>query len=52
MADQFTGRTPTPQRYRSELFWSATTGGHVAYGSRLELDWLLPADFDKRSTPP
>jgi hypothetical protein len=33
-------------RYRSELFWSATTAGHVVYEIRLELDWLLPADID------
>ena len=33
-------------RYRAELFCSATTAGHLVYESRLELDWLLPADFD------
>ena len=28
------------------LYWSATTGGHVVYESRLELARLLLADFD------
>ena len=27
-------------------YWSATTGGHVIYESRLELARLLVADFD------
>lgn len=34
------------QRHYSGLFWSATTGGHVPYESRLELDRLWLADFD------
>jgi TnsA-like endonuclease N terminal len=31
-------------------FWSATTGGHVIYESRLELARLLLADFDRDVT--
>jgi hypothetical protein len=38
--------SPAGQRHYSGLFWSATTGGHVPYESRLELDRLLLADFD------
>lgn len=34
------------QRHYSGLFWSATTGEHVVYESRLELDRLWLADFD------
>lgn len=34
------------QAHYSGLYWSATTGGHVAYESRLELARLLLADFD------
>jgi hypothetical protein len=30
----------------SGVYWSATTGGHVIYESRLELARLLLADFD------
>ena len=36
------------QRHYAGLFWSATTGGHVAYESRLELDRLWLADFDRQ----
>ena len=36
------------QRHYPGLFWSATTGGHVPYESRLELDRLWVADFDSR----
>ncbi len=41
-------RAPTTprQRHYCGLFWSATTGRHVAYESRLELDRLWLADFD------
>lgn len=34
------------QVHYSGLYWSATTGGHVGYESRLELSRLLLADFD------
>jgi len=34
------------QQHYSGLYWSATTGGHVAYESRLELSRLILADFD------
>ena len=34
------------QRHRPGLFWSATTQGHVAYESWLELDRLWIADAD------
>lgn len=34
------------QAHYSGLYWSSTTGGHVAYESRLELSRLLLADFD------
>ena len=34
------------QRHYSGVYWSATTGGHVAYESRLELARLLFADMD------
>jgi hypothetical protein len=36
------------QPHYSGLYWSAVTGGHVAYESRLELAWLLLADRDRR----
>lgn len=36
------------QRHTPGLFWSATTGAHIPYESRLERDWLLEADFDPR----
>jgi hypothetical protein len=34
------------QQHLPGLYWSATTGGHVIYESRLELARLLLADFD------
>lgn len=34
------------QRHYSGWYWSATTGNHVVYESRLELARLLLADFD------
>ncbi|OHV59239.1 hypothetical protein BCD48_41745 [Pseudofrankia sp. BMG5.36] len=34
------------QAHYSGLYWSAVTGGHVGYESRLELAWLLLADRD------
>jgi hypothetical protein len=34
------------QRHLPGWYWSATTGGHVVYESRLELARLLLADFD------
>lgn len=34
------------QRHYSGAYWSATTGGHVGYESRLELARLLFADMD------
>jgi hypothetical protein len=40
-------RSYAGQRHYSGLFWSATTGGHVSYESRLELDRQLLADFDQ-----
>lgn len=39
-------RSRHQQRDCPGLFWSATTGGHVPYESRLELDRLWLADFD------
>lgn len=39
-------RSAAGQRHYPGLFWSATTGGHVWYESRLELDRLWLADFD------
>ncbi len=36
------------QAHYSGWYWSATTGGHVVYESRLELARLLLADFDRR----
>jgi hypothetical protein len=38
------------QAHYSGWYWSATTGGHVVYESRLELARLLLADFDPRVT--
>jgi hypothetical protein len=38
------------QAHCSGWYWSATTGGHVVYESRLELARLLLADFDPRVT--
>lgn len=35
------------QRHYSGFYWSATTGSHVIYESRLELARLLLADFDR-----
>jgi hypothetical protein len=34
------------QRHLSGLWWSATTGGHVGFESRLERDDVLHLDFD------
>jgi hypothetical protein len=34
------------QAHYSGWYWSATTGGHLVYESRLELAYLLMADFD------
>lgn len=39
-------RSHAGQRNYCGWFWSATTGGHVVYESRLELDRLWLADFD------
>ena len=39
-------RSRRGQRHLPGLYWSATTGGHVLYESRLELARLLLADFD------
>ncbi|MDT3444002.1 TnsA-like heteromeric transposase endonuclease subunit [Pseudofrankia sp. BMG5.37] len=36
------------QAHYSGLYWSAVTGAHVGYESRLELAWLLIADRDRR----
>jgi hypothetical protein len=41
-----TFRSRRGQRHYSGVYWSATTGGHVIYESRLELARLLFADFD------
>ncbi|HET9966638.1 MAG TPA: TnsA-like heteromeric transposase endonuclease subunit [Streptosporangiaceae bacterium] len=38
------------QAHYSGWYWSATTGGHVVYESRLELARLLMADFDPQVT--
>ena len=38
------------QAHYPGYFWSATTGGHVIYESRLELARLLLADFDRDVT--
>src|SRR5258705_3656565 len=34
------------QAHYSGWYWSATTGAHLVYESRLELAYLLMADFD------
>lgn len=39
-------RSHAGQRHYPGSFWSATTGAHVDYESRLELDRLWLADFD------
>jgi hypothetical protein len=39
-------RSHRGQRHYSGAYWSATTGGHVIYESRLELARLLFADMD------
>lgn len=39
-------RSHRGQHHLPGLYWSATTGGHVVYESRLELARLLLADFD------
>ena len=39
-------RSHAGQRHYSGLYWSSTTGAHVGYESRLELDRLVLADFD------
>lgn len=39
-------RSHRGQRHYSGAYWSATTGGHVEYESRLELARLLLADMD------
>lgn len=41
-------RSHRGQRHYSGAYWSATTGGHVGYESRLELARLLFADMDPR----
>jgi hypothetical protein len=38
--------TAAGKRHYIGEFWSATTGAHLSYGSRLELDRLWLADFD------
>jgi hypothetical protein len=52
-ADEVTGAVPwrrvrgaRGQAHYPGWYWSATTGGHVVYESRLELARLLVADFD------
>ncbi len=40
-------RSARGQAHYPGYFWSATTGGHVIYESRLELARLLLADFDR-----
>src|SRR5712691_2832921 len=39
-------RSARGQAHYPGWYWSATTGGHVVYESRLELARLLLADFD------
>ncbi len=39
-------RSVRGQRHFPGFYWSATMGRHVLYESRLELAWLLCADFD------
>jgi hypothetical protein len=41
-----TVRSHRGQKHLPGMYWSATTGGHVVYESRLELARLLLADFD------
>lgn len=41
-----TVRAHRGQRHLPGWYWSATTGGHVVYESRLELARLLLGDFD------
>jgi hypothetical protein len=41
-----TARSARGQVHYPGFYWSATTGGHVSYESRLELARLLLADFD------
>jgi hypothetical protein len=43
-------RSARGQAHYPGYFWSATTGGHVIYESRLELARLLLADFDRSVT--
>jgi hypothetical protein len=43
-------RSARGQAHYPGYFWSATMGGHVIYGSRLELARLLLADFDRDVT--
>ena len=38
------------QRHMSGLWWSATTGGHVAFESWLERDQVMALDFDAAVT--
>jgi hypothetical protein len=40
-------RSHRGQRHLPGWYWSATTGGHLVYESRLELARLLLADFDR-----
>jgi hypothetical protein len=42
---QFTARKG--QRHLSDLWWCATTGGHVGFESWLERDQLMLLDFDR-----
>ena len=39
-------RSARGQAHYPGYYWSATSGGHVIYESRLELDRLLLADFE------
>ena len=39
-------RSARGQAHYPGFYWSATSGGHVIYESRLELARLLLADFD------
>jgi hypothetical protein len=43
-------RSARGQAHYPGYYWSATTGGHVIYESRLELARLLLADFDRDVT--
>ncbi|WP_181272629.1 TnsA-like heteromeric transposase endonuclease subunit [Brevibacterium oceani] len=43
-------RSYARQRHYPGLFWSATTNDHIPYESRLELDRLWLADFDRQVT--